>query len=86
MDQWLHLMDDKQVAGAGKAVTLRNPATGLADAAIAILERPGRECTGNTFPDMDVLREEGVVDLSPPAPGELEYDIFRRSVPARRAG
>ena len=37
----------------------------VADAAYAILTRPARECTGNFFIDALVLREEGVVDLTP---------------------
>ncbi|MCB9764047.1 MAG: NAD(P)-dependent oxidoreductase [Alphaproteobacteria bacterium] len=36
----------------------------MADAAYAILTRPSRECTGNFFIDEDVLRAEGVTDLS----------------------
>jgi citronellol/citronellal dehydrogenase len=36
----------------------------VADAAHAILVRPSRECTGNTFIDDDVLAEEGITDLS----------------------
>ena len=36
-----------------------------ADAAYAILTRPSRECTGNTYLCEDVLAEEGVTDLSP---------------------
>jgi citronellol/citronellal dehydrogenase len=34
-----------------------------ADAAYAVLNRPSRECTGNTFLCEDVLREEGVTDF-----------------------
>jgi NAD(P)-dependent dehydrogenase (short-subunit alcohol dehydrogenase family) len=49
----------------------------VADAAMAILERPARECTGNTFIDVDVLREAGVTDLSQyGGSDDLEYDIF----------
>jgi NAD(P)-dependent dehydrogenase (short-subunit alcohol dehydrogenase family) len=49
----------------------------VADAAVEILARPSRECTGNTFLDVDVLREAGVTDLSGyGGTGELEYDIF----------
>jgi citronellol/citronellal dehydrogenase len=49
----------------------------VADAAIEILTRPAAECTGNTFVDVDVLREAGVTDLSPyGGTGALEYDIF----------
>jgi citronellol/citronellal dehydrogenase len=36
----------------------------MADAAHAILTKPSRECTGNFFIDEDVLRKEGVTDLS----------------------
>jgi citronellol/citronellal dehydrogenase len=49
----------------------------VADAAVEILGRPSRECTGNTFIDADVLREAGVTDFSAyGGTGELEYDIF----------
>ncbi len=49
----------------------------VADAAVAILGRPARECTGNTFVDADVLREAGITDLSQyGGTGTLEYDIF----------
>jgi len=36
----------------------------MADAAVAILQRPPRDCTGQTFIDEDVLRAEGVTDFS----------------------
>ena len=36
-----------------------------ADAAYAIVTRPSRECTGNTYLCEDVLVEEGVTDFSP---------------------
>ncbi len=36
----------------------------MADAAYAILTKPARSCTGNFFIDEDVLRAEGVTDLS----------------------
>ncbi len=49
----------------------------VADAAVEVLARPSRECTGNTFIDVDVLREAGVTDLSSyGGTGTLEYDIF----------
>jgi citronellol/citronellal dehydrogenase len=35
----------------------------VADAAVAILKREARSCTGNFFIDEDVLRAEGVTDL-----------------------
>jgi citronellol/citronellal dehydrogenase len=50
-----------------------------ADAAYAVITRPSRECTGNTFLCEDVLAEEGVTDLEPYAyvPGaELLADLF----------
>jgi citronellol/citronellal dehydrogenase len=50
-----------------------------ADAAYAILDRPARECTGNSFLCEDVLLEEGVTDLSQYnfVPGaELAVDLF----------
>jgi len=50
----------------------------LADASMIIVNKPSRECTANTFIDVDVLREAGVTDLSKYG-GEidkLEYDIF----------
>jgi citronellol/citronellal dehydrogenase len=49
------------------------------DAAHAILTRPSRECTGNTFLCEDVLAEEGVTDLDAYAyiPGaELQVDLY----------
>ena len=51
----------------------------VADAATAILRRDARRCTGNFFVDEDVLRAEGVTDLSryAVAPGEeLLADLF----------
>jgi citronellol/citronellal dehydrogenase len=52
----------------------------MADAAYAILARPARTCSGNFFIDEEVLREEGVSDFSPYAPGAadqpLQADFF----------
>jgi citronellol/citronellal dehydrogenase len=36
----------------------------MADAALAIVTRPSRECTGRFFIDEDALREAGITDLS----------------------
>jgi citronellol/citronellal dehydrogenase len=36
----------------------------VADAAVAIVKRPSRECTGNFFIDEQVLLSEGVEDLT----------------------
>jgi citronellol/citronellal dehydrogenase len=51
----------------------------VADAAVAILRRDARSCTGNFFVDEDVLRAEGVTDFEryAVAPGEeLVPDFF----------
>jgi NAD(P)-dependent dehydrogenase (short-subunit alcohol dehydrogenase family) len=49
----------------------------VADAAMQIVTRPARECTGNTFIDVDVLREAGVTDLSEYGGGpDLAYDLY----------
>jgi citronellol/citronellal dehydrogenase len=50
----------------------------VADAAIAILKRDARSCTGNFFIDEDVLRGEGVTDLARYAvnPGEELFPDF----------
>ena len=50
-----------------------------ADAAYAVLTRPSRECTGNTYLCEDVLREEGVEDFSPYSyvdGAEPQVDLF----------
>ena len=51
-----------------------------ADAAYAVITRPSRECTGNSFLCEDVLVEAGVRDLSvysqAGADGELQVDLF----------
>lgn len=50
-----------------------------ADAAYAIVNRPARECTGNTFLCEDVLVEEGATDLSEYSfveGAELQVDLF----------
>ena len=36
----------------------------MGDAARAILTKPSRKCTGNFFIDDDVMRAEGITDLS----------------------
>ncbi|HEY6335295.1 MAG TPA: NAD(P)-dependent oxidoreductase [Alphaproteobacteria bacterium] len=51
----------------------------MADAAYAILGHESRKCTGNFFIDEDVLKEEGIADLSryAVAPGQpLLPDVF----------
>jgi citronellol/citronellal dehydrogenase len=51
----------------------------MADAAYAVLSRPGAECTGNFFIDEEVLRAEGVNDFSRYGVGDgepLQGDFF----------
>ena len=49
----------------------------MADAAMQIVTRPAKECTGNSFIDVDVLREAGIADLSQyGGGGEIIYDIY----------
>jgi citronellol/citronellal dehydrogenase len=50
-----------------------------ADAAYAVITRPSRDCTGNTFLCEDILAEEGITDFGPYAyvPGaEPQVDLF----------
>ncbi|HEY0732377.1 MAG TPA: NAD(P)-dependent oxidoreductase [Chitinophagaceae bacterium] len=51
----------------------------VADAAIAILKRSSVDCTGNFFIDEEVLKQEGITDLSAYSvnpSNELQKDIF----------
>jgi NAD(P)-dependent dehydrogenase (short-subunit alcohol dehydrogenase family) len=49
----------------------------MGDAAVEVLVQPSRECTGNSFIDVDVLRDAGITDLSKyGGTGQLEYDIY----------
>jgi citronellol/citronellal dehydrogenase len=71
----------QNLLGGDQAVAVSRRPEIVADAAHAILVRPSRECTGNTFIDDDVLREEGVTDLSgyrysAGSDDELAPDIF----------
>jgi len=67
----------RNILGGASALERSRTPEIVADAAMAILERPARECTGNAFIDVDVLREAGVTDLAPyGGTGELAYDIF----------
>ena len=50
-----------------------------ADAAYAVVTRPSRECTGNTYLCEDLLAEEGVTDFGRymyVAGGEPQVDVF----------
>jgi citronellol/citronellal dehydrogenase len=69
----LNLLGGDETARHGRKAEI------VADAAVAILRRPARSCTGNFFVDEDVLRAEGVVDFGKYAvePGtELMPDLF----------
>jgi citronellol/citronellal dehydrogenase len=67
----------QNLLGGDDAMAVSRTPEIVADAAIEILGRPSLECTGNTFLDVDVLREAGVTDLSQyGGTGQLEYDIF----------
>ncbi len=69
----LNLLGGDQTARHGRTPEV------VADAALAILRRDARACTGNFFIDEDVLREEGVTDFEryAVAPGEeLMRDLF----------
>lgn len=52
------------LGGEAMAKASRKPEI-VADAAIAILHRPAKTCTGNFFIDEEVLLAEGITDFSP---------------------
>jgi len=69
----VNLLGGEEMAGHSRKPEI------VADAALAILRRRARSCTGNFFIDEEVLREEGVTDLAKYAvtPGaELFPDLF----------
>ena len=67
----------QNLLGGDSALEKSRTAEIVADAALEIMARPARECTGNTFLDVEVLREAGVADLLKyGGTGELQYDIF----------
>ncbi|ABS28052.1 NAD(P)-dependent oxidoreductase [Anaeromyxobacter sp. Fw109-5] len=69
----LNLLGGEETARHGRTPEI------VADAAVAILKRESRSCTGNFFIDEDVLREEGVAGFARYAvePGqELMPDLF----------
>jgi citronellol/citronellal dehydrogenase len=69
----LNLLGGEETARHGRTPEI------VADAAVAILRREARTCTGNFFIDEEVLRAEGVADLGKYAvkPGEeLLPDLF----------
>ena len=49
----------------------------VADAAVEIITRPARVCSGNTFIDVDVLRSAGITDFSRYGGSDgLTYDLY----------
>jgi citronellol/citronellal dehydrogenase len=73
----------KNLLGGDTAMARARRPEIYADAAYAVLGRPSRECTGNTFLCEDVLAEEGVTDLERYAyvPGaDLQVDLYVNSV------
>jgi citronellol/citronellal dehydrogenase len=73
----------KNLLGGDTAMARARRPEIYADAAYAVLKRPSRECTGNTFLCEDVLAEEGVTDLEgyAYAPGaDLQVDLYVDSV------
>lgn len=67
----------QNLLGGDEALAVARSPKIVADAAVEILGRPSRECTGNTLLDVDVLRNAGVSDLAGYGGGDNpEYDIF----------
>src|SRR6188472_1421209 len=53
----------QNLLGGDEAMAVSRKPELYADAAYAVLTKPSRECTGNTFLCEDVLKEEGVTDF-----------------------
>jgi citronellol/citronellal dehydrogenase len=73
----------KNLLGGETAMARARKPEIYADAAYAVITRPSRECTGNTFLCEDVLAEEGVTDLerySYTSGAELQVDLYVDSV------
>jgi citronellol/citronellal dehydrogenase len=73
----------KNLLGGDTAMARARKPEIYADSAYAVITRPSRECTGNTFLCEDVLAEEGVTnfDQYAYAPGaELQVDLYVDSV------
>jgi citronellol/citronellal dehydrogenase len=73
----------KNLLGGDVAMARARKPEIYADAAYAVITRPSRECTGNTFLCEDVLAQEGVTDLDRYSytPGaELQVDLYVDSV------
>jgi citronellol/citronellal dehydrogenase len=70
----------RNILGGEQAMArTRTPAI-VADCFHAIVTRPARECTGNTFLDEEVLAQEGITDLegyrASPGTDDLLVDLF----------
>ena len=69
----------QNLLGGDEAMAASRKPQLYADAAYAVITRPSRECTGNTFLCEDVLAEEGVTDMDLYAyvPGSTpQVDLF----------
>ena len=69
----------QNLLGGDEAMAASRKPQLYADAAYAVITRPSRECTGNTFLCEDVLAEEGVTDMDAYAyvPGATpQVDLF----------
>ena len=69
----------QNLLGGDEAMAASRKPQIYADAAYAVITRPSRECTGNTFLCEDVLAEEGVTDMDLYAyvPGSTpQVDLF----------
>jgi citronellol/citronellal dehydrogenase len=69
----------KNLLGGDAAMARARRPEVYADAAHAVITRPSRECTGNSFLCEDVLAEEGVTDFEPYAcveGAELQVDLY----------
>jgi hypothetical protein len=53
----------RNLLGGDEAMARSRKPELYADAAYAVITRPSRECTGNTYLCEDVLAEEGITDL-----------------------
>jgi citronellol/citronellal dehydrogenase len=69
----------RNLLGGGALVQMSRTPEIVADGAFYILQRPSDVCTGNSFIDEEVLREEGITDLEKYAVkpgGKLYTDLF----------
>lgn len=69
----------KNLLGGDALIKMSRTPDIIADAAYAILEKPSRDCTGNTFVDEDFLKTQGVTDFEKYAitpGGKLYQDLF----------